>query len=259
MIEQIQKANLFKSLHISGNPLILYNIWDVGGAKALQESGARAIATSSWSVAASHGYDDGEKLPFNLVIENSKRISSNVKLPVTIDLEGGYGKTPTELIKTVKKIIEAGAIGINFEDQIVGHKILYSIEEQSKRIKAVRQAAEQTSIPIFMNARTDLFLMKSDPNETDIEHAICRAAAYADAGADGFFVPGLKETKHIEKLCKYSPIPINIMILPTMISLSRLAELGVSRISYGPSPYHQVMDFLKRAAVSLHLQHEKIE
>lgn len=157
MTTQIKQANLLKSLHIKGDPLILFNIWDAGSAQAVQEIGAKVIATGSWSVAASHGYEDGEKLPFDLALSNLKRIIASVNLPVTVDLEGGYGKTPAEIQGTVTKVIEAGAVGINFEDQIIGGNDLYSIEEQCTRIKAVREIAEQMSIPLFINARTDIF------------------------------------------------------------------------------------------------------
>ena len=251
MIEQIQKANLLKNLHVKGDPLILYNIWDAGSARALQEIGAKAITTSSWSVAAAHGYDDGEKLPFDLALGNIKRIIQNINIPVTIDLEGGYSKTLTQLCDKVKKIIEIGVVGINIEDQIIGSDDLYPLEEQSKRIKAIRQVATQTSIPIFINARTDIFLKKNHHDESNIENAIQRCFAYAESGANGFFVPGLKETKYIERLCEFSSLPVNIMMLPDMLSPKQLAELGVARISYGPSPYFHMIETLKKEALNV--------
>lgn len=131
---QIERANLLKKLHRKGNPLVLYNIWDAGSAIALQSAGAKVIATGSWSVAASHGYEDGEKLPFDLVLANLGRIIANVDLPVTIDLEGGYGQSETKIQQTVMKIIQAGAVGINFEDQIIGTDEIYSVEDQCARI-----------------------------------------------------------------------------------------------------------------------------
>jgi 2-methylisocitrate lyase-like PEP mutase family enzyme len=249
MMTQIKHANLLKSLHIKGNPLILFNIWDAGSAQAIQEIGAKAIATGSWSVAASHGYGDGEKLSFDLALANLKRIIASVNLPVTIDLEGGYGISPTEVQQTVTKVIEAGAAGLNFEDQIVGRKELYSIEEQCARIKAIHQTAEDMSIPIFINARTDIFF-KIDPvnhNENHIEDALRRASAYTNSGASGFFTPGLKNSKLIEKLCRLSPIPINIMVMSDGPTSKKLAELGVARISYGPQPYRLAINSLKEA------------
>ena len=162
MPTQTERANLLKSLHIKGDPLILFNIWDAGSARAIQAIGAKAIATGSWSVAAAHGYDDGEKLPLDLALANLKRIIAIVELPVTIDLEGGYGQSPAEVAENVTKVIAAGAVGINFEDQVVDGANLYSIEDQSARITAIRRAAEQASVPLFINARTDIFL-KAEP------------------------------------------------------------------------------------------------
>jgi 2-methylisocitrate lyase-like PEP mutase family enzyme len=243
---QIEHANILKQLHIKGNPLILFNIWDAGSAQAIRTCGAKAIATSSWSVATAHGYEDGEKLPFELVLSNIKRIVASVDLPVTLDMEGGYGQSPEELQDKIAKVIEAGVAGLNFEDQIIGSDALYSIVDQCERIRAVRAAAELASIPIFINARTDIFL-KADPtqHEDNLEESIHRAIAYASAGADGFFVPGLSEPAFIEKLCARSPIPINIMFWEGMPSQKQIAELGVSRISYGPSPYNCAMNALR--------------
>lgn len=250
MTTQIERAHTLKNLHIKGDPLILYNIWDAGSAKALQEVGAQAIATGSWSVAAAHGYNDGEKIPFDLVLANLKRIIASTDLPVTVDLEGGYGKSPCQVQEAVLKVIEAGVAGINFEDQIVGTDELYSIEEQCARVKAIHEVAEQTSIPLFINARTDIFL-KTDPlNHTDknLNEAIRRSSAYAESGANGFFIPGLRDGNYIEKLCALSPIPINVMIMPGMPTLEQLSDMGVARISYGPGPYCLAMNALKENA-----------
>lgn len=137
MITQTEHAHLLTKLHIKGNPLILFNIWDAGSACVIQELGAKVIATSNWSVAASHGYVDGEKLPFDFVLANLKRIIACTNLPVTFDFESGYGQSPIEIQVTVKKIIETGAAGINFEDQIIGEDKLHSIEDQCTRIRAI--------------------------------------------------------------------------------------------------------------------------
>ncbi len=249
MVTQSARARLLNNLHVKGDPLILFNIWDAGSAKAIEDIGAKVIATGSWSVAAAHGYDDGEKLPFDFVLANLKRIIASVNLPVTIDLEGGYGRSPVQVQESVAKVIETGAVGINFEDQIIGGEGLYSIEDQCARIKAARAAAEHASIPIFINARTDVFL-KSNPahhHDGHFEEAIRRSASYAESGASGFFAPGLRNAKDIEKLCEASSIPINILVLPDAPSPKQLANLGVARISYGPRPYRQMIDVLKEA------------
>jgi 2-methylisocitrate lyase-like PEP mutase family enzyme len=136
------------------------------------------------------------------VLANLKRIIATVDLPVTIDLEGGYGESPTKVHENVIKVIEAGAVVINFEDQIVGAEELYSIEDQCKRLMAVREATKQTSIPIFINARTDIFLKvdSRDHNDKHLDDAVRRASAYAESGACGFFAPGLRDAKYIESL-----------------------------------------------------------
>ncbi|MGH9902797.1 MAG: isocitrate lyase/PEP mutase family protein [Pyrinomonadaceae bacterium] len=247
MATQREQADLLNNLHIKGDPLILFNIWDAGSAKALQEIGAKVIATGSWSVAAAHGYGDGEKLPFDLALANLQRIVASVDLPVTIDLEGGYGQSPAQVQESVTKVIEAGAAGINIEDQVVGGEGLYSIEDQCARLKAARAAAERASIPLFINARTDVFL-KSDPaDHHHSEETLRRASAYAESGASGLFAPGLRDAERIQKLCELSPLPVNIMVLPDTPSPRQMASLGVARVSYGPGPYRQVTEALKEA------------
>ena len=246
-MNQIERAILLKSLHINGDPLILYNIWDAGSARAVQEAGAKAIATGSWSVAAAYGFEDGEKVPLNMALENLKRIVASVDLPVTLDFESGYGKNAAE---NVAKVIEAGAVGINFEDQNMEENQLYPIQDQSARIRAIRKISDESRVPLFINARTDIFL-NADPathDEKHLEQAIDRAAAYADSGASGFFAPGLKDLKFIGTLCERSSLPVNIMAFAGVPSTKDLAGAGVARISYGPGPYRQVMNALKEAA-----------
>ena len=249
MTTQRERADIFRDLHVKGNPLILFNIWDAGSAKAIEEVGAKAIATGSWSVAAANGFDDGQKLPFEFALANLERIVGSVAAPVTIDLEGGYATDNSELKENIKKVIAAGAVGINFEDQIVGGEGLYTVEEQCVRIEAIREAVEQASMPFFINARTDVFL-KTYPakhDEAQLDEAIRRAAAYARAGASGFFAPGLRDTEFIKKLCELSPLAVNIMVLPDTPPPGELAKLRVARISYGPGPYRQMTEALKKA------------
>ncbi len=250
MTTQREKADIFRDLHVKGNPLILFNIWDAGSAKAIEEAGAKAIATGSWSVAAANGFGDGEKLPFDFALANLERIAASVDAPVTIDIEGGYATDNSKLKENIRKVIAAGAVGINFEDQIVGGEGLFAVEEQCSRIEAIREAVEQSAIPLFINARTDVFL-KTYPvkhNEAQLDEAIRRAAAYAQAGASGLFSPGLRDTEFIKKLCELSPIPLNIMVLPDTPPPRTLAKLGVSRISYGPEPYRRMTEALKESA-----------
>lgn len=247
---QIKYAEAFHQLHRKGTPLILFNTWDAGSSRAVADAGAKAIATGSWSVAAAFGFSDGQELPLEVAMENLKRIVAAVQLPVTIDLEAGYGDAPETVAATVARAIEAGAIGFNLEDQMIGRDGLYSIDEQAARIRAARAAADRLGVPAFINARTDVFLKAPADKHDDalVDAALARAAAYAGAGASGFFVPGLIDEKLIGRVCDASPLPANIMIMPKAPAASRLAALGVARISHGPGPYRQMMRALTEAA-----------
>lgn len=247
MTTQKERADEFARLHIKGEPLILFNIWDAGSAKAVADAGAKAIATGSWSVAAANGFDDGEIVPLDLSIATLERITAMVDVPVTLDFEGGYATDLGELQDNIRKVVDAGAVGINFEDQVVGGEGLYSIKAQADRLRAIREAA---SIPLFINARTDVFLKTypAEHTEDQLEEVIRRIAAYAEAGASGLFAPGLRDKNFIKKLCDDSAIPVNIMVLPDTPPAKELAALGVARISHGPGPYRQMMEALTEAA-----------
>ncbi|MBB3017965.1 2-methylisocitrate lyase-like PEP mutase family enzyme [Microvirga lupini] len=249
MSDQVTKAQAFKALHVPGNPIILFNVWDAGTAKAVAASGAKALATGSWSVAAAHGFDDGEFMPFDLALANLERITAATDLPVTIDLESGYGATPDGVGMTVARAVEAGAIGCNLEDSARESGPLRAVSEQAARLTGARHAAERLGIPAFLNARTDVFLIApADSHEGLVAEAIDRGRAYADAGADGFFVPGLVNEALIARVVEASPLPVNIMASASAPPAARLAELGVARISHGPGPYRMMMKALENAA-----------
>lgn len=255
MASQIEHARAFRALHIKGDPVVLFNIWDPGSAKIVAGAGAKAIATGSWPVAAAFGYADGEKIPLDLVLDNIRRIVASVDLPVTMDLEGGYGVEPEIVAKTVARAIEAGAVGFNFEDQIVGGSGLHDIDVQVRRIAAAVEAVNASGVPAHINARTDIFLKaKADQHgEKLVDQAIERAQAYEKAGATGFFAPGLGDEGLIGKLVKSVALPVNIIALPGVPPKQRLAELGVARISYGPVPWRRMAAWLEneaRAAIS---------
>lgn len=251
---QIEKAKTFHALHKKGEPVILFNIWDAGSAMAVKYAGAKAIATGSHSVAAANGFDDGESLPLDFVLVNIKRIVNAVDVPVSLDFEGGYATDIDTLKANVRRVLDTGAVGINFEDQVVGGDGLYSIEEQSQRIAAIREVANEGEIPFFINARTDVFL-KTYPavhSREQLEEVVTRANAYQQAGASGLFAPGLRDPELIRELCAQSPLPVNIMVLPDTPSNSEMAALGVARISYGPGPYRQMIASLKSAASAVY-------
>jgi len=242
----------FKSLHVKGDPLVLYNIWDAGGAKTLADAGATANATGSWSMAAAHGFKDGEAIPLKFVLQIVERIATEVDLPLTLDFEGGYAEEPERVSENACHVIKAGAVGINFEDQIVQGDGLYLITMQTERIKAVRQAAEREGVPLFINARTDLFL-GADPSthESLVSEAIDREAAYAEAGADGFFIPGLTDLSLIKRIVDTVNLPVNVMMMGDLSSINAVAGVGVSRASFGPGPYFSAMSDLSERYKSL--------
>lgn len=248
---QLDKAKLFAQLHVPGTPLVLYNAWDAGSAKAILEVGAAAIATSSWAVAAAHGYADGENIPAAWVEQIVARIAATIDAPVSVDFEGGYSDDDGVLAQNVVRLLELGVVGINFEDGLVNGSGFYPIERQAQRIAAIRRAAEHRNLPLFINARTDLFLSGAADPSSAIAAALDRAKAYAAAGASGFFVPGLKDDALIARICEQITLPVNVMVMEGVSPTARLAALGVARVSYGPRPYRRAMDELKAAAAAL--------
>lgn len=247
------RAAAFGALHKKGNPVIIYNIWDAGTARAVADAGAKALGTGSWSVAAAQGYADGENLPIEVLLATAKSITTAVDLPFTVDFEGGYAQDPADVAKNVGKVIDAGAVGINFEDQIVGSTGIYPAEKQKDRIRAIRTMADDRDIPLFINARTDLFLQEGDRTKhaTLLDEAIERAKAYATGGASGFFAPGLVDNTLIAKLCNAVALPVNVLMMGGVSSPSQLAELGVSRVSYGPGPYRTMIAKLRDDAAAV--------
>jgi 2-methylisocitrate lyase-like PEP mutase family enzyme len=251
-MNQADKAKLFAKLHVKGSPVILYNAWDAGSAKTIVEAGAQAIATSSRSVAAAQGYEDGEDLPMSFVEQIAGRITASVDVPVTIDFEGGYSEDEAKLGANVSCMLDLGIVGINFEDRVVKGKGVYSTEQQSRRIAAIRKAAGKKGIELFINARTDLFLGQRPDHVKSVDEALERANAYAEAGASGFFIPGLQQAALIRRIAENSAIPVNVMVMDGVSNNKRLAEMGVSRISYGPIPYADAMEALKKSAECVH-------
>ncbi len=250
MTSQIENAQHFRSLHDPRNPLVLYNVWDAGSALAVERAGAKAIATSSWSVAAAQGYADGEQLPLEEALSVVARITNRVKLPVTIDFEGGYSDDPEAIGRNVRRLLALGVVGFNLEDQVVDGPGLYSVEDQVIRIRAARQAVDASGVPAFLNARTDVFLKapQGAVHADLVKEALVREKAYASAGADGFFVPGLKDKALITQVCDAVLLPLNVMTLGNAQEVRELANLGVARISLGPAPYLDFVSSFEKAA-----------
>ncbi len=236
----------FAALHRKGEPLVLFNAWDAGSARAIAEAGAAAVATGSWSVAAAHGFADAEGLPIELALANAERIVGAVAVPVTIDFEGAYAVDPDQVAANMLRLAATGAAGCNFEDQVVGGEGLHAIALQADRIAAARSAVGSD---FYINARIDLFLKaKADRHAEAMAEAMERAEAYAEAGASGLFLPGLGDPDLIGRACEDSPLPVNIMAHPGAPSTEMLAGLGVARISHGPFPYRRMIAWLTEAA-----------
>jgi 2-methylisocitrate lyase-like PEP mutase family enzyme len=243
----MSKFEDFVRLHVPGDPLVLFNIWDVGSALAVAKTGAKAIATGSASVAMANGFDDGQKLPMEFALANAKRIVDAVDVPVTVDFEGAYSNDPAEGARNMSMLAETGVVGCNFEDQVVGGEGLHPIAMQAERIGEARRAVGSE---FFINVRTDLFL-KAPQESHDaamLDEAIERVRAYAEAGASGFFVPMLGDLAMLSRLCAESPIPVNFMTYPGCPSNAEVAATGVARISHGPFPHMALMAQLEEAA-----------
>jgi 2-methylisocitrate lyase-like PEP mutase family enzyme len=250
--DSMSKFETFAALHVSGDPVILFNVWDAGSAVVAERAGARAIATGSASVATAHGFDDAESLPLDLVLGNAERVVRATSLPVSIDFEGGYAVDSAETAANVARLAATGAVGCNFEDQIVAThgtagRTMHGITEQSARIAAIRKAVGPA---FFLNARTDMFLIaRADSHdEAMADAAIQRGLAYAEAGASGFFVPGLARLDLLAKVCAAVPLPVNFMAFPGAPSAGEVAATGVARISHGPFPHMLALRAFEAAA-----------
>lgn len=249
-VKQDGKANTFHAMHDPARPLVLYNVWDAATAKAACDVGAKAIATGSWSLAAAQGYLDGQNIPLDVVIQIVSRIVETIDVPVSVDFECGYADDLDSLADNLKKVIETGAVGINFEDQIIGQGALQSVTEQARRLERLSTVAAKSGVTMFINARTDMFLLqKETERHADLlDAALLRGRHYADAGATGFFVPGLSDEKLISQICEAATLPINIMTRSNAVDAARLGQLGVSRVSHGPYPFFEQIESFKKSA-----------
>jgi 2-methylisocitrate lyase-like PEP mutase family enzyme len=239
------KYEAFAALHVPGDPVILYNIWDVGSALAVVKAGAMALATGSHPVADANGWPDGEQVPIEFALANARRIVEAVDLPVTVDFEGAYSTNQEEGGSNAARLKATGAVGCNFEDQRVGGEGVHPLEEQVRRIEAIRRAVGED---FFINARTDLYLKVKEQDDSLVEHVIERGKAFADAGASGFFVPRLADARQVERVVRDVPLPLNLIAFPGAPSKSEWASAGVARISHGPFPHRALMEQLTEAA-----------
>jgi 2-methylisocitrate lyase-like PEP mutase family enzyme len=256
---KLEKENQFHQLHHNNELLVLPNIWNPLGAMLLEETGYKAIATASASVAYANGYQDGEKIPFDELILILQNIAKSVKIPVTADVESGYTQSNSVLKENIKKLVDTGIAGINFEDSHHEELKLFTKEEQSEKINLIRKTASEKGSHLFINARTDVFLKQNHlSKEEKLAEAIERGNAYRDAGADGFYPIFLKEKENIKTVIEEVQLPVNILMLPGIPDFNELKKIGVARISLGPGFLKFAVNSMKNIAEKL-LRYEGME
>lgn len=238
---------IFRALHVPGDPLVLFNIWDAGSARAVAAAGAKAIATGSYGVAGARGSSDGENLSLDEALDNLSEILAVTELPVSIDMEAGYGADAAAVGRSVARAQAAGAAGINIEDRRPGETALLPVEEAAARIAAAAATG------LFVNARCDEFRGRDAAADRDalVSATLERARAYADAGAAGLFVPFLSDPRCIAAICEASPLPVNILWTKPCGDRAALAALGVARISHGHQPWAAAMAWLGEQAAAV--------
>ena len=245
----MNKIQEFNALHESNEVLLLGNAWDLLSALSLEKAGFKAIGTTSWGVAQSLGYSDGERIEFAIQLNVVKMIVDHVKIPVTADIESGYGEDDQTVVDNVLKLADLGASGINIEDSHKNLVGLKPLDQQCNLLSKIRTALDKNGYQgFYINARTDTYLQNQDPlNET-----IYRAKAYVESGVSGIFVPGLKEDDEIRTILSQIKVPLNIMSLPGLTNCNKLKELGVKRLSIGGALYRKVNNLLDHCAAQIY-------
>jgi 2-methylisocitrate lyase-like PEP mutase family enzyme len=234
-VSQKEKAQRLLSLHTCGDLLMLPNIWSPIGARILQARGYPAVATASAAISGFLGYEDGEKIKRSTLIDVIGRIARCVDVPVTADIEAGYGQSVSEVEETVHEAIDSGVVGINIEDKLEEGGALRAVEDQCQRISAVRHVASRQGLHLVINARVDSYLSSSfTSNEEATEETVARAKAYSEAGADCIYPIGPGDEKTVRMLRARIDAPINILVTPSAEPLSVLEAIGVNRVSFGP-------------------------
>jgi 2-methylisocitrate lyase-like PEP mutase family enzyme len=221
-----KQAQAFHALHSKGL-LILPNAWDAGSARIVEHAGAKAVATSSAAVAWSHGYPDGEAIPPEVLISTVREIARVVSIPVTADIEAGYARDPRAAGDFAARVIDAGAVGVNIEDGLDAPELLCA------KIEQVRRAAARSGVDIWINARIDVYLHKRAEGQAAYDETVRRAQLYREAGANSIFAPGAVDETTIGNLVREVGLPLNVLAWPGLAAASRLAQLGVRRLSAG--------------------------
>jgi len=250
--EQKSKAATLRGMHRGPKVLLLPNAWDVASARIFENAGFGAIASTSAGVAFSLGYPDGEKISREEMLARVGRIARTVKVPVTADVEAGYGSRPEDAARTASEVIAAGAVGMNLEDATndPAHP-LEELSRQLERIRAVREAALKTGVLLVLNARTDVYLLKVGDAGKRYDETVRRLAAFRDAGADCVFIPGLSDAETIGRIVRDLKCPVNILAGPGSPSVPELQNLGVARVSVGSGPMRATLGLVARIAQEL--------
>ncbi len=249
---QIQKAKKFLVLHHEPKLLVLPNIWDPLGARLLEGLGYPAVATASAAVAYSLGYDDGQKIKFDAMLDVIERIASSVAVPMTADIERGYAEHPQEIAENIRQVMHAGAVGINFEDSSFEGGPLQPIDFQCERIQAIRNMADKEGIPLVINARIDVFMRSADISPSEkIAETISRGKAYLDAGADCLYPIGPGDVETLKRIREETEAPINVYASKLAASMKELAAIGISRLSLGPGLIRASLTTMRNVAQQL--------
>ena len=248
---QRKKAEEFRGLHQGNHILVLPNCWDVPSARVFEDAGFPAIATSSAGLLASLGYPDDERIDTNEFMSAVRRIVSALSVPVSVDVLSGFGQRALDVSTSVRRVIDAGAVGINIEDSAPATNRLHPIEAQCEKLRAIRNLAKSEDVPLLINARTDALLYAAGDERQRLDEAIHRANAYADGGADCAFPLGLTETASISRFVAEVQCPVSLMVQHRLPPIGELERLGVARVSMGPAGSLAAMGLLKRAAREL--------
>ncbi len=250
--EQIALAKRFRDLHTAPELLILPNAWDAGSAVVFEKEGFSAVGTTSAGIAYSLGYPDGEQVTLADLLAVEQHILRRIKVPLSVDIETGYGDDVAQVVNSVMRVIELGAVGINLEDGVGGAPPrLFDLTEQCERIQALAQLKKMVGIPFVINARTDVYWLQVDDAENRLTETARRANAYLEAGADCIFVPGHLEPRLIRELVAAIPAPLNILAAPECPSVAELESLGVARLSLGSGPARAALGITRKIAREL--------
>ena len=250
--KQKAAAEAFRAMHRGQRILLLPNAWDVASARIFEEAGFGAVATTSAGIAFALGYPDGQHISRDEMLEAVSRIAAALTIPVTADMEAGYGDRPEDAAQTAVAVIESGAVGMNLEDASAdADHPLVDLPLQLEKIAAVQQAARTAGVSIVLNARTDVYLVQFGPAEKRYDQALRRLAAFRDAGADCVFLPGLRDAAIISRMVKDLDFPLNILAGPGSPSIPELQQLSVARVSLGSSPMRATLGLLGRMADEL--------